>query len=592
MPPASIVVTPRDGQWRVWLAVLAVVAIYAATIIASWQAMHFGPLPPRLASDLYQHLVLSNLPVADQGTVINPWYHIRVPEAEVAYLRFGLALRAFRIVARALLGQVALALLLWNVAWTLLIAASATFLVSTIEPRRSVLFVTAALGFLLLVDVDAPRFLLARIVYRSTARWPLLSLPYLRTFYPQVAIPLLLMYVALNIRVLRRPAWATWAAMAAFQFAGVLTFPYVALLMTGLTGLSALIYGIGRWPTAAWGRFLAFAGACALGNLLFALGSGPAFQSFTAGARVIRFDPVRLRAVTGYTFVFLTLFSGVVARVLQPRPAVGATFAGLGFATALLSLSDAAVTSSLQISNHAQYFVHTSIALLVIGLGTRLTERTASAARYVLGGAAVLAFGCGIAAAYLTHAWYRPGNAARGEIVLALASAGPRDLLIAPNDHWTEETSWPPLVVPAQVLFARNAEFVLGAEGARIDAQRLALHLYLKGETAESVDRLLAWPELTEEQRFLAGFRRIQPLTGAERLQAIAAVRAELLPPLRAVERLGPDVRDFFRNFHRVFVVDRLDAPFFRVARLETVLQWEGERRTDRGWIVRWGTAR
>jgi hypothetical protein len=594
----TTIVTPgvvRSNRSRLWFAiglVAAVVAIYATTLAAAWQAMGFGTLPPRLAADLYQHLTLSNLPVSAPGIVLNPWYHVPVPEAEVVFLRFGLALRTFHMLHRVVGDHLGLALFLWNVVWTLLIATSALWLVSSLHRRWDAALLAVTLGVLLLVDVTGPRLLLARVVHGVTPPWPLLTLPYIRSFYPQVAIPLLLAYVTLNMRVLRKPEWGTWLAMGALQFAGLLTFPYITPLMAGVTGLSVLGYGSRHWEAAAWPRLVTFAVACGVADVGFVVGSVPALHGFSGGAPIVRFDPVRFRAIVGYTFVVLGVLSYLVVRRLRARPEVRATLAALGLATALLFVSDVLITSSLQISNHVNYLIHTTVAVLVVALGGDAYERVARRVpRWVITGVAALTFGYGCVAGYVNYAWFREENVARAQLARELASAGPGDLVIAANDFWEDEASWLPLAAPAQVLFSLSAGLALPAEAAPIEARRLALLLYLQGETVAGVERLLSEPGPTPAQRFLAGFRRIQPLTGAEREHVLAAVRVELLPPLAAAERLGPEVRDFLRGFRRIFVLDRRDRPFFENTRLDRVVRWEGERSTDQHWTVRWGAA-
>src|SRR5262245_32151063 len=110
--------------------VLIVALVYLAPWIAGWRAMSFASIPPRLTPDLYLHLVLSDLPHAGQGAVLNPWYRVPVAESDVAYLRFGQSLRAFHLVDSALGGHLTLAVLVWTLLWTVLISLAGRRLVS------------------------------------------------------------------------------------------------------------------------------------------------------------------------------------------------------------------------------------------------------------------------------------------------------------------------------------------------------------------------------------------------------------------------------------------------------------------------------
>ena len=576
--------------------VVLVVLVYLAPLVAGWRATRFSPIPPRLTPDLYLHLVLSDLPRAGPGAVLNPWYQIPVVESELVYRRFGSSLRAFHLLSSALGGRLALAVLAWTLLWTVLICLAGRWLCSLLFDRARPAWVALGLGLLMLVDAGYLQWVLSQALQRTPATVPAFPiLPYLRPFFPQVAIPFLLLYLGLQIRVLGEPRGRYWLAMGAVQFLALTAFPFATLLMAAITAV-AMLFAAGGSTPVPWRHLVGFALVCGTLDLLFVAWNAPALRLLTGHGSLLRPDLTRFRLILGYTVSVVTGLSIVVAFSIRRRSAVRYTLTGLGFGIALLLLSDGILSPSLQTSHHIWYFVHTVMAVLAIGLIgeaqpwlERHGRRMAPLAAVSVAGATLIYGG---AAGYLTHRWYLPRNAPRAQLVTALSTAAPDDLIVAPNDMLEDETSWLPLASKGRVLFSRSAEFVLGAADAAEDARRLALFLYLRGETAESTRAALWQRGVSPHQRFLVGFRRTQLLSSGERERVLDGVERELLPALRDAERLAPDVVRFFRRYRRILVIDRIDDPFFRADRVTAVVRLDGERRLAEPWILRWGSPR
>ena len=574
--------------------IMVVTLVYGAPVLAGWRAMGFGPIPSQLTPDLYLHLVMSDIPRPESGVVLNPWYHVPAPESELIYLRFGGALQAFHLLSTALGGRLAAAVLVWTLLWTLLICLAARWLVSLLLEEPPFGLVTLSLGLLMLLDVGFIHWMVSQALHRTPATVPAFpTLPYLRPFFPQAAVPCLLLYVALQIRVLGESRWRYWLGMGVLQLLSLTAFPFATLLMAALTGLAMLFAAGRRLATVRWSHLAGFAVLCAPVDLLFVAWNAPALRLLTNHGALLRLDAIRARLILGYSVLVVISLTLIVAVAVRRRPPVRCTLTGLGLGTALLLLADGLVATSLQASHHVGYLVHTTVAILAIGLlgeaYARLESRGRRVVRAVTAAAATATFIYGCLAAYSTYRWYLPRNVARTDLVIALSSAAPDDLIVAPNDMLEDETSWLPLVSKAQVLFSGSAEFVLGSADAAENARRLALFLYLKGETADSV-RVALWQQgVSPYQRLLVGFRRTQLLSSGERERTLVAVERELLPRLRDAEQRTPEVLRFLRQYRRIFVIDQAGDPFFRADRIGTVLRLEGERRLAEPWILRWG---
>lgn len=575
--------------------VAIIVVVYATPFLAGWRAMNFAPIPPRLAPDIYLHLVLGDLPRVERGVVLNPWYQIPVAEAELVYLRFGGALRVFHLLRSVLATGLASTVLVWTVLWTVLISLAARWVVSLLLEKPPFALVALSLGLIMFLDAGyVQRMLSVSLVTGPLGNPSFPTLPYHRPFFPQVAVPLLLLYVGLQIRVLVKPRRRYWVAMGAIQLLSLSVFPFATLLMAALTGFTLTFAAAGGGVAIRWPHVAGFVVLCGAADVLFIAVNSPALRLLAGHTPLLRPDPVRLRLIFGYSVLLVAFLALIVTVVIRRRPPVRSTLLGLGVGTALLLLSDGLLSTALQTTHHVGYLVHTTIALLTVGLCaevhpmlTRWSRRAAQGGAVAL---AVVMLVYGGLASYLTLRWYLPRNVARADLAAALSAAAPNDLIVAPDDALEEETSWLPLVSKAQVLFSRSAEFALGAADAAADARRLAFFLFLQGETAESIRAELGVRGFSLGQRFLAGFRRMQLLSSGERDRVLEAVGRELIPPLLDAERRAPEVVRFFRQYRRIFVVDRVDDPFFRADHVNVFIRLEGERRLAEPWILRWGT--
>jgi len=68
--------------------------------------------------------------------------------------------------------------------------------------------------------------------------------------------------------------------------------------------------------------------------------------------------------------------------------------------------------------------------------------------------------------------------------------------------------------------------------------------------------------------------------SSSEQNDGIQSAENEILPWLERIEEGSPDVPNFFRNFHRIVVVDSLKMPAFSRPRLEGLLMPEREWET------------
>ncbi len=559
--------------------IVVILAIYQLPPLLAYRA-HGVALPPLFAPDLSLYLNLSNLHPAGGGAFVNPWYGTSVPGGEVLYRKFGLSFAAFHLLWLASGKSWFASLLLWNLAWTAAIALCGLWLVRVLAPRSEWL---AAAGLALLMVVDL-RFLPtipgAWLHLPHVERFAGLSLPFIRSFFPQVSIPLFLLYATLLIGALAGRSHRPWMAMAVLQALAFALYPYSTLLMAGATAVAIVIGSVSERMRLRFPLIAAYALACALLDFAYLLVVGsPTAAGGASRTALIHLDPGLLfHLARGKTFllvVALTIAAGLVRD--RERPAVRAALVGLGATAAAMLVADAIVSPGLQVAHHTLYLVHVVLALLLVGLADALSiGRDPRLVRWASGAALVVFVVHGALSAYGTFAGTEALDRANAAQATALRRAGltSRDLVLARAEMVDDFAAWAPLVSPARVLYCRNAEFVLAPdqqESAQLPRQ--AIYLYLTGRDAGWVDQVLSPATPVSEQDFLAPTQSRLLLEGPDRVQALADLRRRLDPLLAKGASADPEAAALFGSYDRVLVVDSATHPFFTPARLDRYLR-------------------
>jgi hypothetical protein len=252
---------------------------------------------------------------------------------------------------------------------------------------------------------------------------------------------------------------------------------------------------------------------------------------------------------------------------------------GMGLTDLTLMLGDVCFSeTSLMLSHHAGYFVHSTAAVLLTFLLSALCVRLRARARYLRFALTVIVIFCAVNAMLIAQSTYRtslPINEQQAETTALLKSIGvsANDLLVVRSKNVDDPCDWAPLLSNVKVLFCRNASALLTpAQNLTIQRFRQALYLYFIGKDSEQLRRMAADPSAVDEQMRLAYLGGILPFRKEERAQGLSAIRRELIPLLDAASREDPAMGAFLRQYSRILVVDNLQDPVFDRQRLTSYM--------------------
>ncbi len=535
-------------------------------------------LPPLFAPDLSLYLNLSQIAHVAPGIVGNPWYGVPVPSALLVYRKFGLSFAAFHLLWLAVAKSWWWSVLLWDALWTALIAFCAWRLLRRMGVAAG-WSMAAALALLMLVDLHSlPAIPGAWLHLPHIERFTSFSLPFMRSFFPQVAIPLLLLYIENLLDLLSghssAPRWIWAALLQAIAFA---LYPYATLLMAGATALAWFLATGAPRPGVL--KLVGYAAACGLLDLFYLLIVG--FPSAGGGASrtsLLHLDPALFLHLAGSKTLALTVVLTIAAALLtREHPDIRASLSGLGLTAAVMLVADAVVSPGLQISHHALFLLQPVLALLIIALAAELATKVPQRARTpIVAFATALFVAHGALSAYGNYLGMRAVNGRNAEsaAVLQSSSLTSRDLVVAPAETVDDLAAWAPLVSPASVLFCRNAEFVLSPEQeTTVQLPREAAYLYMTGRDRAWLEQVLSPATPVEQQNYLALTQSRLLLEGPHRAAALADLRDSLEPFLHSVASDDPAISALFARYDRVLVLDSTDRPVFHEDRLARYLQ-------------------
>ena len=327
---------------------LIVLAIYSYPYLATTRTLHSSQAPFSFAADLSLYLNLGQLGSAHIQPAVNPYYGTPMQPGLFGYLTFDLAFRVFGWLENIVGHNLWWAVLIWNWLWWGAIFAAALwfFRLALPEEASSVLWLGITLLFFFNFGV-LKSLLVAWVHLPSTGGFEALSLPYIRVFFPQIPVALLLFYLALQIRVLRSSKWYDWAGMCALQAVALATFPYATLMMAGSTFVVALGCFGSSLPGVRLMAIIPYGLACAAIDCMFLL------HRMTRGTQdsqfsFVRFRPLHIFDLTGGAVILLLLL-GFLTLILPPAGSREAkwTIVGLGASNVLLMLADVVAAPSL-----------------------------------------------------------------------------------------------------------------------------------------------------------------------------------------------------------------------------------------------------
>ena len=559
--------------------VLVVLGIYAYPTLRTSESIGPGILPPIFGPDLSLYLNISTALANQAGQVIEPYYGVNVPVARMGYLKFGEAFRLFRDLNSLLSGNLWWAVLLWNLLWWGMLCVIALWFFRRFLPDNSPLVIPVGLAFLMLFNFGVVQNQVVAWAHFTTFHaFQTVQLPYIRSFFPQTPVPLVILYLGLQIRALQKWSWPWWAAMAVTQFLAFTIFPYAMLIMAGISAVAILGQLLSRGQLK-WIVLSGYGAACAVGDLIFLLcGNQIARAGGPVQQPLIHLQLSVLPHRIGGMWILLAVLATSVLFIRDLAPEVKWPVFGLAATNLLLLLGDIVFSeTALQVSHHAAYFVHATAAVLaafLLSSALSFLRSGGAIARSVLYGILGLLILNGLLVAEATYRFSWAANQEQTEIARVLTSdpLQENDLVIARSLTVDDDCAWVPLISKSHVLFCRSAQVLLSPEqNQQIQRFRQALYLYFTNKDALWVERVLndrAGAELSR-LTFLG-----QITTNAEsRQKNIDAVRSELIPLLVKVEKRDPEVVDFFGRYRRIIVIDDSQDPYFAGSRLSQYLQ-------------------
>ena len=560
-----------------------VLGVYGYPAIRTTLATRSRALPPISAPDLTLYLNISSIHESNSGQIIDPYYGVAIPRVRLGYLKFRTSFLFFRALNQFLNNDLWLTVLLWNLIWWGLLCAVALWFFREFLPDCSPLAPVAGLAVLMFFNFGILQTQLSAWLHLPSLHgFQALELPYIRSFFPQLPVPLLLLYLGLQIKALQKSHWSLWVALAITQFLGFTIFPFAMLMMAGITAVALLGIIISRRSPLPWGIISLYAIACAASDLGFILHGDQVARSGAPG----QYSLIQLRlsalphTIGGMWLVLLVLTVGVflfrdlTAQVKWP-------LLGLGITNLLLLMGDTVFSeTALQVSHHAGYFVHFSAAILaafVLSAGTRLVPKV----NVVLWGIAVALLAVnGMLIAHATYEVFLPANEEHAALAAVLQPdpPGANDLVIARSLVVDDDCGWVPMLSAARVLYCRSVQVLLSPEqNTQVQRFRQALYLYFTNRDSRWVERVLADPNAVAELTRLTFLGQVTTRV-SDRQDAINEVRTQLIPLLQRIEERDPEVPAFFSRYQHIFVIDSLSNPFFENSRLSAYLKNESQR--------------
>ena len=571
------------------LAVLVLVIYSYPTLKTSAQTGNYS-LPAMTAPDVSLYLNISNIGPAISGQAVEPYYGITVPVARMGYLKFRTAFLLFRSLSRQFQRNLWLSLLLWNFLWWILAYVVAWWLFEQFLPERSILTILAGLALLMFFNFGVLQSVVAAWRHLPSLHgFESVELPLIRSFFPQMPVPLLLLYLGLQMKALQKRAWWMWATMAATQWLAFTIFPYAMLMMAGITAVAVVGRALFKSEWLPWKIISLYAIACGLVDILFFLhGSGSARSGAPGQYSLVHLQLSVLIHRIGGMWILLAALTLAVAFTRSLKPEIRWPLVGLGMSNLFLLAGDAFFSeTAIQMSHHGGYFVHPTAAVLFVFLASALCAsypNARTAWRIAAFGSIALLVVNGIFIAHGTYSAFLPGNEEQAALTRLLQSDPPDsgDLLIAGSLTVDDDCAWVSLLSSSHVLFCRNAQVLLSPEqNEQTQRFRQALYLYFTNKDHRWVEDVLNDPTAVAELTRLLFLGQVTT-DAADRETGIDSVRNSLVPLMLKVESGDPDIRSFFSGYRRVLVIDNVAKPFFIDARLSTYFKIEDQRVSGR----------
>ncbi len=570
------------------------VVVYELPYLMTFRETGWSSLPPVVdyPSDQVLYISLSAIQHSSATEVVNPWYGVTTPTADVAHLRFPVTFLLFRVI-HYFFRSWTTAMLVWAGLWAGLSFATAVFCLRSFFPdgdRRLI-----SIGGFGLIVLQLPLIYIAEVrQLPSLAGFYQLWLPYVRFAFPQIIVPAVLAYLCVQACALRTGSKWALAGMVLLQFFTALTFPYFPVLVLG-TVLAVLMAKVGRKELGlSWGPALAFIVICGVADAGYSLlrGLGASRGNFQI---VFQFRPEMLRASFRPYVVFLAA-AACVALVSRCSFATRATVAGLAFANVLFAFSGVFLAPTVMMTVHVNYLVALTSWLPIFVIVWQWVERFNG--RLLRVALASILLGIGVWEAYAGYRVSLPLNTLQASAIKEVERLNLKanDLVLAPAQFSDDISCWIPLLSPARVLYTQDAQDVSPDSMRGEQNFRQAVYLETIGVGHAALLSLTApgVPEWRMNPIALFGEMPIlwSPLS-SDRTGVKEMVRERLGGTLAQLEAEPSSANYLFRGYGRVIVMDGSREPLFQPSAFTQWLEIEQayERDGVRVWICRPKTA-
>jgi hypothetical protein len=567
------------------LMVAYILMVYAYPALRTSVATGSRQLPPLHAPDLSLYLNISRLTSPSPGLIVNPYYGIDVPSDASGHLQFRVAFQLFGKLLSLLRGNLCLSVFVWNLFWWGLLCGVALVLFELFLPDSSPAVVTLGLSLLMLFNFGNIPSDLEAWLHPSWLRFEDLQLPYIRSFFPQIPVPLVLAYLAILIRWSQQKRWTLLVALGFLQWIGFGVFPYATLMMAGITAIVAAreIAVHRRWTILL--SLLSYAIACAGIDLLFlSFSHHTGTASNTANhVSLIRFDVTALHHIVGGMWFLLIVLTIMMLAARKLSPEVRWALVGLGLScTAMMSGDLFLPEGMLMVSHHGAYFAHATVAVLatfLISVTVHQKDKWRALTQPALWSIIFLLAVNGMFVAEATFRRFLPYNREVADLaaVLKVTSAGDNDLVVAPAETVEDACAWAPVLSRSNVLYCRNAGTMLTAEQYEsVHRFRQAFYLYFTGADDQQLIAAMHSPDLNAKQLRLA-FGGLSPSSDEEKRKGLEEAQSILVPFVEELEHHDLSMTRFIRQYGRVLVVDSNSHPIFDRHNLSSYLTIQKE---------------
>ena len=565
----------RAGQIIV---VVTILAIYSYPAIRTYFATGSSRMPAVSAPDLGLYLSISQLELTSDGQILNPYYHVPVPYA-VSYLKFRLGPWLFGGLDRLFGERICFSLMIWNLLWWALLCLSVIWLFLRLLPNPDLLLTLAGVSLLTLFGLDGFGHVMAAWVH-SVPMKLVGSLPFLRPFNPQVMMPMFVSYLGLQMRALREKSAVPWIGLVVLQFVAFTAFPFATMMMAGLTAIPVLWYVVSAPKQIS--HVVVFTLGCAIPDIAFAVHDSAGFRlSFPDESSIFHFHPHLIPQMIGKSWLLIAVLVLATALAKKLPPEIKWPLVSLGAANLLLKFGDVFVSERVFfISDHIGYFYQPTIVILFIFLVSAYMPSRDRSLRLTIALLAVIVF-CVVYGLLMAEGNYRTNLAYNQEQAdldrwISGVDISPQDLILTSFEGTAfDDCEFIPLLSHAEVLYCRNAQLTLTAAQNR-DVQRLreVLYMYFDGKDSQ-------WLENATQFERYGVYGELSSYRNPEELQArIVQLRNELRPIFLKVESNDPSIRDFFRRFRKVWIVETSQRRGFSNEKLGAYLKIENQEIT------------